>query len=214
MMTPVEMERRILFLEQKIQGLEAKQAQRVLPAVTQDTSSTATVLGSLPATLKTILNLGFEWIGYKVNVKAKNAGGVTVDGTGVGVKVKANSGIILDADGIWVKVRPDYGIIEDANGLYLKIRADYGLVVDSNGLYAKVRANYGLALDSNGLALKKQSAITGPVDTTQITAGAGADHVDLAGLNTQLGTLKTELDAVNDVIGNIITAIKNAEVTL
>lgn len=103
-MTPQEVERRIAHLEMEVDRLRRQLGQTGKNQGTKTSeNSDSTKLGSMPAALKRILNLGFEWISNKVNVKAAPNAGITVAAAGVGVKVRANYGLTLDSNGLALK---------------------------------------------------------------------------------------------------------------
>ena len=107
-MTPEETQRRVAALEARIQELDKKLSE-VRPSSIQKASqgSSQVVLGALPATLKSILNLGFDWIANRVNIKAGL--GIAVDSTGVRAKIKGGGGLSVDASGLYSGVNPsDY----------------------------------------------------------------------------------------------------------
>ena len=104
-MTPEETQRRVAALEARIQELDKKLSE-VRPSSIQKASqgSSQVVLGALPATLKSILNLGFDWIANRVNIKAGL--GIAVDSTGVRAKIKSGGGLSVDASGLYSGVNP------------------------------------------------------------------------------------------------------------
>jgi hypothetical protein len=136
-MNPEEAHRRVGNLEAQVQTLSrqvtALQAQPRGVAV--QSQSGVTILGDLPMKLKTIFNLGFQWIGNKINVRAATNGGITVDATGVAVKVKTNSGLTLDANGLAVLLEANKGLSMGAAGLATLLKANGGLLSGAAGLY-------------------------------------------------------------------------------
>ncbi len=94
----------------------------------------------------------------------------------------------------------------------VKIKSDNGIGVDANGLYVKLKSGYGIDVDSNGLKLKQQSAVPDASAVSAISLGAGADTVDMATFNTDLGSLVTEINSIKDTLNTIIARLEGAEI--
>lgn len=97
-----ELTRRVSQLESMVQRLTEQQ--RATPRGAKEgssTSSSSTVMGSLPANLKRIMNLGFTWVSNRVSVLAYN--GITVDANGVSAKVRSGYGLDLTSNGLALK---------------------------------------------------------------------------------------------------------------
>ena len=107
-MTPQETQRRVAALEARVQALDKKLTAVQSTSVQQSSPSPSqVVLGGLPSSLKSILNLGFAWVANQVNVMAGL--GIVVDATGVRAKIKSGGGLSVDVDGLYSGVNPsDY----------------------------------------------------------------------------------------------------------
>lgn len=119
--------------------------------------------------------------------------------------------VYLDNNILTVRVKADQGLDHDASGLFVEIKADEGIGVSSDGISTKRKTGYGIDCDTDGLKLKQQPAIGNPSAVTAVVAGAGADTIDMAGLNTDLATLATEINALKDVVQDILDALRLGE---
>lgn len=103
-MSLTEMESQVRFLLGEVDRLnnQLNSSPKSSGAMAKTSADVAT--GSMPYSLKRILNLGFVWVqNNKVNVKPNASGGITVAAAGVGVKVRANYGLVVDANGLALK---------------------------------------------------------------------------------------------------------------
>lgn len=121
-------------------------------------------------------------------------------------------GLQKTASELEVKAKTGGAVSVDANGVAVVPSPDKGLALESTGLYVKLKADYGIEVDSTGLQLKKQLAEADVAAVSAISAGAGADTIDLAAFNTALGTLVTEINAIKTKVNNIITKLEAAEI--
>ena len=91
------------------------------------------------------------------------------------------------------------------------ITLTYNAAAGTITLAVKRKADYGIDADADGLKLNKQAAIADASAISAISLDAGADSVNRAGFNTQLGTLKTEIDAIRDTLNDVIHALEALE---
>jgi hypothetical protein len=87
-----------------------------------------------------------------------------------------------------------------------------GITVTGAGIATKRKVGYGIYVDSSGLKLNKQAAIVDAVDVTVVAVTAGADHIDIADLNTKLSTNATEINAIKTKLNALLASLRLAEV--
>lgn len=127
---------------------------------------------------------------------------------GLKVKVRDDLGLSLATEGLSVKVQDDMGLDLVTDGLGVKLEDDMGLTVGSAGMAVEVMTDGGILVDSSGLHLDIQPAIADPVAVSAVTINAGADQIDRAAANTALTTLVSEINAIKDVVIDILTALR------
>jgi len=98
-------------------------------------------------------------------------------------------------------------VLQEGSGITLTYNAPAGTITPA----VKRKAGYGIDADADGLKLKQQAAISDASAISAMTLDTGADHVDRAGFNTKLGTLKTEIDAIKDTLNGVIHALEALE---
>jgi len=98
-------------------------------------------------------------------------------------------------------------VLVEGSGITLTYNGPAGTITPA----VKRKADHGIDADGDGLKLKQQAAISDASAISAMTLDTGADHVDRAGFNTKLGTLKTEIDAIKDTLNGVIHALEALE---
>jgi hypothetical protein len=81
---------------------------------------------------------------------------------------------------------------------------------------SSIGSDYGLSITDNEngtvtINVKRQSHLPDAGAVSGLTLNTGSDHVDLAAFNTALAGLVTEVNAIRNVLNNLIARLESAE---
>lgn len=163
-------------------------------------------------TLRLASGGGLEKSGGYLQIEVSATGGLQLTSGGVGIKCKSGGGATVDADGLSVSAAAVNGFatidcpsgtdpVAGAAASTLTLAVDKGMTVTGDS-----------GTDTVTFSVKQQAHLADAAAVTSFTVAAGADTIDRGALNTSLGTMFTEINAVKTVLNNLIAKLETAEI--
>ena len=198
-----------------LQGLMA-QIQKLMEDLYQDRIGGSYIGDVFASDADDVLTLsignGLEKTSNVLLVKLSSTGGLQFASGAVGVKCKAGGGLATSVDGLEVSGASTWAFktincpdgtdpVADQAADTLNLAAGNGLTITGNE-----------TTDTVTFAVKQQLHEADVAAVSAISAASGADSIDRAALNTALGTLVTEVNALKTKINNILSKLESAEI--
>jgi len=155
---------------------------------------------------------GLEKSSGELQIKVSPTGGLQTGSSGAAIKCKTGGGVTVDAGGLSASgaAVDNFKTINCPSGTnpVAAAAADTLNLAAGNGI--TVTGDSGTKTVT--FAVKQQTHLADAVAVSGVTAGAGADSIDRGALNTSLGTLVTEINAIKTVLNNLIAKLESAEI--
>ena len=110
------------------------------------------------------------------------------------------------ADQVWADGNIDDNAIARGDGGTRKIQNSGVLIDDSDNV--NIPTGQGLQVNSVQVVTDQQAAESDAGTVSAITLGAGADTVDRATFNADLGTLVTEINAIRTTLNSLLAKLR------
>ena len=146
-----------------------------------------------------------------LQLEVKPVGGLQATSTGVAAKLKSAGGIDVDSEGLYVSAsRYGFGTFDCPAGSdpVADIPNDTLVLASNKGLTITGTS----ATDTIDFSVKTQTHEADAAAVSAISAASGADSIDRAALNTALGTLVTEINAIKTKLNNVISKLESADI--